>query len=270
LTESGRQEWAIAFQQLIERGGRSGFDFVVGIGSQAAQAIRQSYGPSFGCPPKAPKVIFLGVTYPVASHLIDSLYSRYERHEVCGVAYGADGLRSIASLILNWIVPGCKLKYIFFREFSQDCYGAEQLRRTRLHAEGHLLIEEVSPESLPDAVRDPEMIYLSWYTVEAILESNTPILRNLAITLRERRIVATTRSNCAHGFAFAAVAADDHEIGRQGAELIHGRLTGSIPHLGRHNIIIPRIRYWINKRVATQMNISLSEQVMSDAAGVYE
>ncbi|MCX7590086.1 MAG: hypothetical protein N2255_00505 [Kiritimatiellae bacterium] len=267
MTDSGRIQWEIAFQQLHERS-NSNLDYVVAIGTQAIQAIRLSYGDKLGKPPN-PRVIFLGVTYPVASHIVDSLYSRYETREVCGVAYGADGLRSIASLVHNWLVPKCQMKFIYSNEYSQDRDAADQLRRTRLFAQNHLLIQEITPESVTNAVADPNIIYFSWYTIESILESNDITMYNISQLLRDRKVVATTRSNCAHGLTFAAVGADDVEIGKQGAELLHGQLNGSIPHLGRQNILIPRIRYWINQVVADRQNISFTPEVLSEAKEVF-
>lgn len=266
---TGKTQWDNAISQLIARGGKSGYDFILGIGSQAAQALKTSYGELLGCHPN-PMMIFLGVTYPVTCRLIDSLFSRFEPGEVCGVTYSADGLRSIASLIHNRLVPGCRLKYIYFKQFPQDCEAAEELRKTRLYDSGHLLVQEVDVQSLPSAVENTDTIYFSLHTVEQIFESEDSALLQLADTLKTRKVVSVTRANCEHGFAFAAVAAEAHEVGRLGAELIQKRLTKEVPHLGKHDVIIPKISYWINQAVAAKQSISFTESVLSGAAVVFD
>lgn len=233
-------------------------------------AFRRHYGAQFGMVPDSPKVVFLGVTYPITSHLIDSLFSRYEPREVSGIAYGADGLRSIAGLIHNWLAPCNHLKYVYFPEYAQDTDAAEQLKRTRLFGEQILSIQQSSPAALAQDLQDPDTVYFSWYTFESIFESHEPTLDELSGKLKERSVVATTRHNCEHRCAFAAVSADDLEIGRQGAEIIHDRHTGRIEHLGRHDIVIPRIRYWLNRTVMAQQGIQLPDLVMAGAERVYD
>lgn len=262
-------EWQLAIDTLFERG-QHGFDFLVAVGTQAAAALREKYGDDFGLPGRCPPVVFLGVTYPIAAQLIDSLFSRREPREVCGVAYGADGLRSIAALIHNWLLPGPPLKYVYFADHPQDLEAAEQLRRTRLFARGGLHVCEATPETLAAAVADPDAVYFSWYTFETIFEARTAHYRELAQLLRARRVVATTRLNCEHGLTFAAVAADDAAIGRHGADLIHGRLDGDVPHLGRRDVIIPQIGYWVNARVAAEKGVALAAEVPAGAWGVFD
>jgi hypothetical protein len=242
---------------------------MVTIGTQATVALRAHYGVDFGLPGKSPPIVFLGVTYPVASHIVDSLYSRFEDREVAGVAYGADGLRSIAALAANWILPDTTLKFVYFDHHPQDREAAQQLKKTRLYAEKRLLIEEVTPETFAQAVEDNAKAYFSWYTIETIFESRDPVLRAIATILRDRNVIATTRSNCSCGFAFSAAAADDRSIGATGAEIIHGWRSGMIPRLGHHPIAIPRIGYWINQRVADRLNVTLRPAVIEQAWEVF-
>jgi hypothetical protein len=255
--------WRGAVEQLVKRG--EGADLIVTVGTQATLALKSHYGENFGMPGKSPPVVFLGVTYPVASHVVDSLYSRYEKREVAGVAYGADGLRSIAALVLNWVLPGRPLKFVYFDEFPQDREAAAQLKKTRLYAEGDLLVESVTPGTFRRALKDEETTYFSWYTFETIFESHEPRLVGLAELLRSRRVVATTRNNCYCGYAFAAVSADDRSIGSTGAELIHRWRAGLIPRLGHHPIAIPRVGYWVNEEVARHRGVKLPPDVLARA-----
>jgi hypothetical protein len=68
----------------------------------------------------------------------------------------------------------------------------------------------------------------------------------------------------------SAAADDDHEIGHQGADLIDGCCSGRIDHLGWQDISVPRIRYWLNRRVMQEQGISLPGKVMADAERVFE
>jgi hypothetical protein len=244
-------------------------DIIVTIGSQATMALRSHYGARFGVPGEAPAVVFLGVTYPVSLHVIDSLYSRFEDREVAGVAYGADGLRSIAAIIRNWIMPQHLLKFIYFKEHPQDREAAAQLARTRLFHEQRLLIREATPETFQAALEEDDSVLFSWYTIEAILESTDPSDRVLASLLEKKKVVATTRQHCRRGRTFAAVSGDDRSIGATGAELIHGWKIGTIPRLGHHPIAIPRVGYWINREVANRLGIKISQEVIDRAWEVF-
>jgi hypothetical protein len=260
--------WRAAVKQFMERGGGDA-DLIVTVGTQATLALRSRYGDDFGVPGRSPPVVFLGVTYPVASHVVDSLYSRYESREVAGVAYGADGLRSIAALIRNWLVRDRPLKFVYFDQFPQDREAARQLEKTRLYAEGHLAVEAVTPRTLRRALKGQEMTYFSWYTFEMIFESHDPPIVELAKLLRERRVVATTRNNCRCGYAFAAISADDRSIGATGAELIHGWRAQLFPRLGHHHVAIPRVGYWVHQGVASRLGVELGQEVLAQAWEVF-
>jgi len=260
--------WRAAIDQFLARDGDKA-DYVVTVGTQASLALRAHYGADFGREGKSPRVVFLGVTYPVASHLVDSLYSRYEECEVAGVAYAADGLRSTAALICNWLLPGCTLKFVYFDVHPQDREAAAQLAKTRLFASERLLIEKVTPDTFAAALADEGLVYFSWYTIESLFESQDPALMKLAELLKSRKVIATTRNNCRHGFAFAAVSGDDRSIGATGAQLIHGRQSGLIPHLGHHPIAIPHIGYWVNKSVADRLGVPLGAKVLDQAWEVF-
>lgn len=265
LTATGLDDgWRIAINDLLGRNSTTPTDYVVAVGTQAAQALRAHYGAALGTP-ECPTVLFLGVTYPVAEGLVDSLFSRREPRRIGGVAYGADGLRSIAATIHNWLLPGCRIRFVYFDQHAQDAEAAEQLKQTRLYKVGALEVCSVTPETFAAALDDPEVVYLSWFTFEAIFESKRKEHEGCRALLRQRRVIATTRVNCEHGLTFASVAADDRAIGRLGAELVHKLVTSEIADLGRHDVVIPEIGYWINERVAAQMGIRFPDAVLAEA-----
>jgi len=265
LTDAGLEYgWKVAITELLGRGSTTPIDYVVAVGTQAAQALRAHYGAALGTR-ECPSVLFLGVTYPVAEGLVDSLFSRREPRRIGGVAYGADGLRAIAAMIHNWLLPGCRIRFVYFAHHTQDAEAAEQLKQTRLFKGGALEVRSVTPDTFAEALDDPDAVYLSWFTFEAIFESKRQEHEGCRALLRQRRVVATTRVNCEHGLAFAAVAADDRAIGRHGAELVHKLFANEIADLGRHDIVIPEIGYWVNERVAAQLGVQLPDAVLAEA-----
>lgn len=253
-TPEGALIWKEYVKSLLDDFWGEQPDYWIAAGSQAARALRLYYDDNFGVPDKCPPVIFMGVTYPVAMHLVDCLHSRREPRQVCGVAYGADGLRSIVAMIHHVIRPKCEIRFIYFEEYPQDVEAAAQLEKTQLAASGSLKIVKATRSDLVKLLKDEDPVYVSWFTFEAIFEERTPESRPILELIKRRKVVATTKLNCRRGLAFAACCADDDKIGRSAAELLYLHATHQI-HLGHRDVVIPEIKYWLNEQQAQECGI---------------
>lgn len=226
---------------------------------------KENVGVSGRCPP----IIFMGVTYPVGMGLVDCLRSRCEPREICGVAYGADGLRAIVSMIYHKILPERKIRFIYFNDYPQDVEAAQQLERTRLYKEGQVEVVLAKWDSIEPLIEDKDLVYVSWFTFESIFEETSERADKIRTKLKDKIVVATTRLNCMNRNAVAACCADDVEVGEEAAALLISHLNGKVKHLGERDVVLPPIKYWLNMDKAKRLGISFTESQIKDAAEVY-
>lgn len=212
-------------------------DYLVAIGTQAAEALKgalgDDYGNANGCP-----FVFLGVTYPDKCHLVNDLERETpDTLNVSGVGYGR-GLNGIATWIRrHW--PDDPIRFVYRVGTNQDQQAADALSQLKLGDFQVLKYDRFPTAADLDAHRDA--ILFSWHTFERMYEEQA-----LRERLRNRRVVATTRRNVENGHALVGYSVDDFDIGALGAHLIaaHAKEGGS---LGKRRIEQPNFRVWVNR-----------------------
>jgi hypothetical protein len=254
--------WATTVARLLTRGGRDGFRFLVGIGTQAAVALHGTLGPDFG---KVPTLL-LGVTYPRIAGLVDSEHFRCESRQVTGIRYGC-GLDAVASLLHHRIFPGRKLCFVFQAGIPQDEMAHAELATTRLVREGHLRVLRLERRLQADDLADEDTVYFSWYTFTRLFHD-----KEFSILLR-RLTVSIMQDNVRDGAAAVGVGTDHDWIGDRGAELVVEHLTapdGAKPNWGTRDVVISPLVYWLHRGLARRHGIEFSREVLDGAREVYE
>jgi hypothetical protein len=216
-------------------------DYLVAVGTQAAEALKGALGGEYGKGVPCP-VVFLGVTDPVDCALVNTT----ERHSpdplnVSGVGYGR-GLNGIATWIrTHW--PEAPIRFVYRTGVTQDEQAAKSLVKMSLGDFGVEKYDRFPTAHELDKLGDA--ILFSWHAFERMYEH--PELRKV---LAGRRVVATTRRNVEYGHAVVGYSADDFEIGARGAALVekHRRVGGS---LGALEVFQPHYRPWVHDGART-------------------
>lgn len=114
--------------------------------------------------------------------------------------------------------------------------------------------------SLAD-LANSDRIFFSWYTFEKMFEDGKS-----SEILKGRKVIATTKQNVQRdGFAAMGVSVDDDEIGREDATLLIDSVK-SPSDLGRTDIKIPPIIYWVNCQNAERLGITIPPEVLKGAS----
>lgn len=257
---SVREAWRQSVKLVTETGP---YGYLVTVGTQASFALQEHLGDGFG---RTVPVIFLGVTYPhraAPPHkvpLVSDLTGRSEERNVAGVAYCA-GLKDIASQVYSLFQKKQKLAFIYRHGIPQDELAARDLASSPLYPEALSVTATEADPRLRD-MPDPDTVYLSWYTLERMLEAGTGLE-----LLRQRLVVTSTRANVeANGLAVAGVSGDDRVIGRWGASIIIQHASGTLRRpLGSLPVRIPETCYWINRTTAIRRGVSFDASVLRTA-----
>ena len=254
-------EWGAAVSRLMTRG-REGFRYLVGIGTQAAVALRDGLGADFG---KVPTLL-LGITYPRITGLVDSEDYRCETRQVTAVRYGC-GLDAVASLLHHRIFPGRQLCYVYQTDVPQDELGRAELGTTRLAREGLLRFLPLRRRLQAEDLADKDAVYFSWYTFTRLFhEKEFEILLN-------RLTVSIMRDNVRDAAAAVGVGTDHDWIGNRGAELITEHFAardGDKPDWGAREVVISPMVYWLHRGLAKRHGIEFSRAALDGASEVYD
>jgi hypothetical protein len=255
-------QWPAAVARLLARGGREGFRFLVGIGTQAGVALHKSLGADFGKTP----TLLLGVTYPRIAGLVDSEHYRCENRQVACIRYGC-GLDAVASLLHHRIFPGRKLCFVYQAGIPQDELAQAELSTTRLARDGALRILRLQRRLQAQDLADKETVYFSWYTFTRLFhEKEFSILRN-------RLSVSIMQDNVRDGAAAVGVGTDHDWIGDRGCEWIAEHIAApdsAKPDWGAREVVISPLVYWLNRGLAKQDGIVFSQVALDGAGEVYE
>jgi hypothetical protein len=254
--------WPTTVNHLMARGGSEGFRFVVGIGTQAGVALRDTLGPEFG---KVPTLL-LGVTYPRIAGLVDSEHFRCETRQIACVRYGC-GLDAVASLLYHRIFPGRKLCFVIQAGIPQDEMAYAELSTTRLVREGVLRLLRLDRRLRDEDLADKETVYFSWYTFTRLFHDKEFSL------LSERLTVSIMQDNVRDGVASVGVGTDHDWIGEQGADLIVQHEAASLqakPDWGTLPVVPSPLVYWLNLSVARKQGIVFPLKAKADAREVYD
>jgi serine/threonine protein kinase len=253
--------WSSEVDRLMSRGGREGFHYLVAVGTQAAVALREALGPSFGATP----TLFLGVTYPRLSGIVDSELHRVEDRQVAGVRYGC-GLDAVASLLHHRIFPGRRLCFVFQKGIPQDETSFRELQTTRLAAEGSLGFIKLQRRLRSSDLSDDDTVYFSWYTFTRLFKDKEfDILKN-------KLVVSIMQDNVRDGVAVAGVGTDHDWIGRRGAQIVLQHLNSPPdrkPAWGCLGVETSPLLYWLNARTAAERGVEFTRAAVENASEVY-
>jgi ABC-type uncharacterized transport system substrate-binding protein len=253
--------WNERVQEIIRRNKYHPFDFLVTIGTQAAEKLKQGLGDEFG----VQHFLFLAVSDPIRAGLVSSLRARSDSRHVTGVAYGP-GIEDAISIINN-IFPSKSLIYIYDPtpdRYNQDIAMAERLRSTELYRNNRVKIKEITHFPNLENLDEENSVYFSWYMLETMFETGAG--QDL---LRKKIIVASTEKNVEQpGLAAIAVAPDDTEVGSLGADIIiKNKIEGA--SFGTIDIKVPNNYYWINTETAKRYGIEFSHEILRNAKKLF-
>jgi len=239
----GRDEWSHQIDYAATYAAQSKVDFLVGIGTQAARAIKELDGVKKA---SAKGFVFLGVTDPEGTGLVTSLHERRTAEAVAGVRYGS-GARDFFDTVAATFPEDQPLTFIYEKGVSQDDYMAKEivgLPRARAVALDHL------PAAADFA--DPNAVYFAWYSLDKMIEQSEGLA-----ALAHHTIVPSTYSPEILELAGIAVSVDDAEIGRKGAELVYKAFTNPSFHLGEQPVYEPKFKVWLDCSRLAARNIKL-------------
>jgi hypothetical protein len=259
---SDEDHWPTTVDRLLSRGGRDGFRFLVGVGTQAAVALHKTLGAEFGTVP----TLLLGVTYPRLAGLVDSEHYRCETRKVACIRYGC-GLDAVASLLHHRIFPNRRLCFVYRAGTPQDENAQTELATTRLAREGTLRLLRLERPLQADDLADPESVYFSWYTFTRLFHD-----REFSI-LKNRLAVSIMQDNVRDGAAAVGVGTDHDWIGSRGAALIaehHAAPDGDKPEWGIQPVVISPLVYWLNRSLARKQGVEFPRAALEGAREVYD
>ncbi len=257
-----RIHWCPIVNRLLARGGSSGFDYLVTIGTQATVALRQTLRKQFGETP----TLFLGVTYPKLTGIVDSEHYRFESKQVTGIRYGC-GLDTIASLIRHRLFPDRQLVFVHQEGIPQDEMAELDLIRTRFALEGTLRFLKLDRRIQASDLDDPDSVYFSWYTFTRLFHESE------ASILADRLAISIMEDNVRDGLAVAGTGTDHNWIGEQGAEILKAHVQAAPEHKpdwGCKDVLLSPVLYWLNLAIAKRFGVEFSAKTLRNAAALYD
>ena len=245
-----------AVSRLLSHGDRGSFQFLVGIGTQAAVAWRRALGRDFG---KLPTLL-LGVTYPRVAGLVDSEHYRCESRQVACVRYGC-GVDAVTSLLHHRLFPGRKLCFVFQGGVSEDEMAYADLSSTRLVQERKLELVRLTARVQSRDLPDQDAVYLTSYAFTRRFHE-----REFSI-LKDRLTVSIMQEDVRDGIAIAGVGTDHDWIGRRSAALIveHYNAIAGKPDWGSREVIMSPLVCWLNRTLAKKRGIAFSKAALDGA-----
>jgi hypothetical protein len=223
------------------------FDYYVAIGTSAAVGLKL-YMESHQL--KNQKLIFLGITNPVKSGLVNSLNDRNENSNVAGVAYC--GNYENLPLKIREFYPDDTLVFVYNNNNLQDEQIALELKGIPLERQKKLIIKEFDHKdpSLADFA-DTNKVYFSWLTLENFFSTD-----KVRIIKQIKKVVSTTQTHAELGLLPLAVSTSDEEIGKTGADLIMQSLKDPKRNLGTFDVIIPKWKSYVNQTLARMNHLN--------------
>ena len=222
------------------------FQYYVAIGTSAAVALRKFFRQKQIV---GRKMIFLGVTDPVACGLVNTVTNRKENTNIAGVAYCGD-FEDLPARIHRFY-PHDTLVYIYNTANLQDEQIAQRLKNTPLAQDKLLEIKRLEGR-YPDAndFADGNKVYFSWMTLETFFSTeNVSIIRNIP------KIVSTTQTHSELGLIPLAVSTSDEEIGKAGADLLLKSLKEPSLNLGNLDVYVPKWKTYVNRNKAIEKGL---------------
>ena len=227
------------------------FDYYVAIGTQAAIVLKDFLTNEKILTDK--KFVFLGVTDPIASGIVEDVENRKENLNIGGVAYC--GNYDEFPIKVSQLYPGKKLCFMYDKSYPQDEHLAKRLENSEINRSGRLQV--ISLDRFPNSndFADTSRVYFSWMTFETMFGNE-----GIETLKGVKYLVSSTASQSEQGVVPFAVTTSDQEIGKKGAELISNVEKNNIK-LGQADIIFPKWRVYVNVREARDRHIS--NQVVS-------
>ena len=228
---------------LIESAYHKDTDYHVAIGTGASIAYKTYLREKNLL--RNSKFVFLGVTDPIGSGLVNSLTDRNEGTEIAGVAYCGNFER--LPLKVQELYPDDKMIFIYNKAYLQDKQLADEIKNLPLVAEGKLKIKELDRQPLLSDFSE-NAVYFSWETVEHMFKN-----QSYEIIYKIDKLVSSTATQVEQGLVPFAVTTSDQTIGREGAKIISQNLDGK--KLKSMDIFIPKWEVYANCKKALDRKI---------------
>ncbi len=237
----------VNYFKLIESSYQDDTDYYVSIGTSASIAYKTFFKDNDLLNKK--KLIFLGVTDPIGSGLVNSLTNRNEQYSIAGVSYC--GNFEMLPILIQRIYPDDKLVYIYNKRNLQDKQIGDKIKNMPMVQDKILTIKELDREPIINDFEDNNVVYFSWLTVENMFRN-----QSYEEIYKIDKLVSTTATQVEQGLVPFAVTTSDSEIGRKGAQIISSNLEG-VP-LKKMDIFVPEWKIYVNCKKANVKNIPQS------------
>jgi hypothetical protein len=245
-------------RQLAIRYKRQNIDYLVTAGTYATKAIRDA-----GLVDKlgAKGQIFIGVTDPVRSGIVESLEDRKENSNIAGVRYGTGGIdfgKEIASLF----PPNQSLVFVYDMGTPQDSYVAKDIDQLQQRGDRRFRIKplphSVWPSDLgtPSSPNDKKEVYFAWYGLDNILNRTGG-----AALLRDKWVIPSTYAPENVDYAGIVVSVYDEKVGELAADILLKNFFHPEKKLGNEPVGRPPFHTWLNCDTIKRKGIVLSSAV---------
>jgi len=238
------------FETLLNKFPDKKVDYLVTIGTQASEYAKKHY---FGTFP----LVFIGVTDPIRSGLIERYEADRNRGNIAGIVYGVP-LEAYLGFFQR-AFPGKKFGFVYNANFHQDIYLRDRVVELAPRMRPPLSVTpiEVSTPKLTDQQQQQADIFFGRYYVAANLGE--------FVANSHKPFVAGDISNVTKG-AVACIAANSKELGDMAAQnivypnLVSGMALSEIPIAGPVKPVTA-----VNMRAARKYGISIAQDVIEQA-----
>ena len=259
-TQKNVTEWAKSIEHIIERTPSRKVDYFITLGTFVTKAIRDN---NFIEKYKAKGVVFLGVTDPVNSKLVDKLENLGKDIEIkdvnkniTGVRYGAAGEEDYGNTIGSIFPPDQKLVFVFDEvTYPQDGFVADHLKKL-INKDKRFELREKDSKKYglinlndlnPKQPNDPPEVYFAWYGLDNILRDN--VKGDGLAALNTKWVIPSTYSTDNLDRAGIIVSVSDQEVGRLGAEIIFKSYRNPKLELGHEPVATTPFLIWLDCEV---------------------
>jgi ABC-type uncharacterized transport system substrate-binding protein len=245
--ESRNQE---IFESLLNKFPERKVDYLITIGTQASEYAKKHY---FGRFP----LVFIGVTDPIRSGLVERYEADANRGNMAGIIYGLSLDKYLD--FFQRAFPGKTFGFVYNPNFHQDIYLKDQVLQLapRLRPPMIVVPIEVAVPTLTEQQQTQADIFFGRYYVAANLGE--------FVANSRKPFVAGDISNVTKG-AIACIAASSRELGEMAAtnvvypNLINGKALSEIPVSGPVNPVTA-----VNMRAARKYGLSIAAEVVQHA-----
>jgi hypothetical protein len=247
----GKPKWNQLMADIRERYAGTRVDYLVGVGSFASIALKNS---GLADALHADGMIFVGITDPVGAGLVSSLSNRRDKEPVAVVRYGRGG-QKYGEYLASMFPKGQKLVFVYQQGGPpQDEYMAGELNRVP-GISAYPYVGELNPDDLSD----PDAIYFAWYGFDNLLSDAG---QGGAALLKRKKVVPSTCTKENVDLAGIVVSVNDVAVGSAGAETmwqaIKAKHIDNTPiKLGERDVTEVDYQAWVNRATVKRKGIHL-------------